>query len=885
MLSNPSSIRQNVKYWTKMNCIGPESLSGTLKFYACKILLWLFPSMDLERRHKRKRIIFVLADLILETAFLLTFMFSEYRTDQQPSRLHLASEYLLYIRLERLTWLGGVFGAWLVLLVLILLLPTFGLAFLMLQLLFKRKLSLKYKSLIIYIPFYLIHSFIQISIISTLVEAVKYGVNPNISYIKDFKFDSSISSTGIAVGGVSLLCLNFSLNYIVRLAMAEFRHDLIHLVPYAKAGIRIDIYKTLAIHLIIISYYNLMYSHPWLHYLLSFAGCAYMWVLYFLSHPYYDSALNSAFSSQFAVVGFVALAHLVGELMGDGLMSLILSIVVTPFVAMIGWLCISWKYSKLKYRLLEDAYKLNDERELELLLRPYLLNKSPEAVNIIKILRKNPELKDKGLLNILDSYYSCFEEDDKNLGRIKLSNKANMYESFEIYYQEFKCRKILEHDDTSETLKFMKFCRLLTQTQNYDKILCYSLKDLWSDLSLNNPNPKLIRSKVVKIQDLLNKATSGYNRLIEKYPTRHCLYQHYGTLLSSICNDTFKYNEYLQKSEFLRSEFKKSSQLDSLNLFHPNAGIIIVSCHPNIFGKIVYVNEEALNILEFDYQNLLGSAFTDLIPDVFKNYHTLFMQNLINERERTSVEAHPKILFYMTSQHYIVPVYCKIRLDAYGNYPCYIVSISKLQHPLQLALINPIGTIMAHSKDFGVNLGIREKYINHDNIFHRIPGMNRSTTHLRLFLYELRVVRGLFRNQEINLAVMYMKPDQLPDYLRMIIYGNALHMSGIIKAPILPKRVKTKNSVRIVELSHTIDEESKHDQPKNSNTIEDFDRFYEMKNSKVSTEFGPKSTLSHSISSKSKSSSFEIRNRQFIENFLKNIKSLKIAIGISVISI
>jgi hypothetical protein len=812
-------------------------------------------------------------------------MFSEYRTDQQVSGLNVAHEYLPYLRLERLTWLGGVFGAWLVLLMLILLLPTFGLSFLMLQRLCKRKLSLKYKSLIIYIPFYLIHSCIQISIISTLLEAVKFGVNPDVSYIKDFKFDVPISSTGIAVGGILLLCLNFLLTYIVRLAMTEFRHDLIHLVPFAKAGIRIDIYKTLTIHLIITSYYNLIYSHAWLHYLLSFAGSAYMWVLYYLSHPYYDSTLNSAFSSQFAVVGFVALAHLVGELMGDGLMSLILSIVVTPFVAMIGWFCISRKYSKLKDSLLEDIYKLNDERQIELLLRPYLLNKSREAENIIKILRKNPELKDKGMLNILDSYYSCFVEEDKNMGRIKIGNKANGFESFEIDYEEFKCRKTLEQDDTSETLKFMRFCRLFIQTQNYDKILCYSLKDLWSDLSSSSRNPRSIRSKVVKIQDLLNKALVGYNTLIEKYPTRYCLYQHYGTLLSSICNDTFKYNEYLQKSEFLRNDFKKASNMDSLNLFHPNTGIIVVSCHPNIFGNIVYVNEEALNILEFDYQNLLGSTFTDLIPDVFKNHHTLFMKNLLNERESTSVEAHSKILFYMTSQHHIVPVYCKIRLDAYGNYPCYVVAMSKFQHPLQVSLIDSNGTIIEHSNDFGVNLGIREKSIHHENIFDLIPSMNRNTNHVRLFLYEMRILKGIFRNQEIYLAVLYMKIDDLPDYLRMLMFGNATHLDGIIKESILPKRAKTKNSVRIAEFNHNSDEESKYDTPQDAHSIQDFDRLYAMKNSKVGSEFGPKTTSSHSISSKSKSSTFEIRNRQFIDNFLKNIKSLKIAIGISVISI
>lgn len=881
-----TSLRQNIKYWTKKTYLGSDSFIGKLKLAACKIFLELFPHMDLERRHKRKKLTYLIADVLLETVVLLTFMYSEYRSDEYKDTSYNIFSYFPYLRLERLSWLGGVFGIWLIFLILILILPATALCIFTIQLLHKRKSNIQLENVLIYIPLHVINSFIQLSIVSTLIQGAKYGFSSDSSQIKDFKFNVSINSTGLGIGCILFLLLNFTLNYICKLVMTEFRHDLIQLVPYAKAGIRVDIYKSLLVHLIVISYYNLMYNYAWLHYILSFLGSGFMWLYYYFNHPYYNERLNWLFSGQLAALGFVALGHLVGELMGDMQVSLILSIFVTPFVVIIGCACLNWKYAKLREELIEDIFKLNDEDQLELLLRPYLLAKSPEAGSLFNILYKSPVIRENRLLNLLDGYYTFTTQNNNTLARVKLGLQKNSSASFEREYQEFRCRNVLEKDVESETLRFMKFCTLLIETQNYDKSLCYLLKDLWSDLSLQKPNPRLVRSKVVKIQESLSKASAGYTTLIERYPTRYCLYQHYGTLLSCICNDTFKYNEYLQKSEFLKNDFIKSTHLDTLNLFHPNVGILLVSCHPAIFGRIVYVNEEALNILEYNYTNLLGSAFTDLIPDYFKTFHTQYMHKVLNDKEMTHIDIHPGILYYLTSQNLIVPVNCRIRIDAYGNYPCFLVTISRCLNPIHVALIDPNGTILSHSKNFGSYINSKEKYLMQDNIYELVPKLTNNSECVSLYIYEIRVVKNIFHNHEIDLVILYIKSDDLPAFFKTLLYGDRVDLESETKKVFPPIKSRSKNTVRIDE-SNKIDDDSKMERSKGSNTNEEFDRLYEMNHiaSKQTHDFQEKTTISASNSFKSKSTSFEVRNKLFLEHFRQNIKSLKIVIGISVLSI
>lgn len=870
---------QNLKYWNKPDTQDSETSSANLKRALFKVFTQLIPPIDSEQRPKQRNIRYILANLLIETIVCMSYLQSESQWQKSAGYFRDFWENFTLIRIDRLLAVLKIFDAWVVCIFVLILVPFLSLTFSIFLTLRRNKVSNRMLRALILFPFRILNSFLVIPVLSTLIACFNYSLGRS----GEFENYLNFRHKGISALIIFLLVIHFLLLSASKLILTETRHDLVRIVPYAKSSIRSDIFKVLGIHGLLISYYLILNSLAWLHYFMIFIGCGAMWIYYYLKHPYYKESVNSLHACQFSVVGFVGLCYFVGEMMKDNTVSFILSVFTTPLVAVITYVAMMTKLTRIQKDLKEMIDGIECPDACELLLRPYLLTRSPKALKLLNKLYNNENIHKRKLLNILDSYYTYTTLKDKTLTRVKLSLTHGYSESLELDYRYYHCRKLASKDSTSETLLYLKYCQLYIDTQSHDYELCMRLKNLWSDLSNAKTSGSKVRGHIVKVRSLLKLSNSGYSKLIERFPTIPASYENYGTLLSWIYNDSLNYLAYLHNAKFLKNEFTNTSRVDVLSLFHPNTGVMVISCNPKIFGRIVFCNESACDILKSSFSDLIGSSFLDLIPENYRQNHTSLLQDLLESRSCTQIFSHSSMIYLLDSSQFLVPVKCLMRFDASGNFPCCLISFSGCIQSFEVALIDDYGHIQSNSRNFCRYISICNRFLQGHNIYSFIPRLRE--THLQpIRLHNSKKVilmTHAFRSEYLNIVYAYTYKEDLEeiDLSRVCKYSTKYNIEE-------SKGVQLED---LVELEASMDESkffegsiTHGDTSNSSRFISHFekgtDQFKVIQSIGLPMHFGS----ANNASFKSKSGSFEVKNKGFMIDIKKNVNRLKILIGISV---
>jgi hypothetical protein len=557
--------------------------------------------------------------------------------------------------------------------------------------------------------------------------------------------------------------------------------------------------------------------------------------------------------------------------MKDSTVSFILSAFTTPLVAIITYVAMIRKLPRIQNDLKEMIEGIDCPDACELLLRPYLLSRSPKVSKLLSKLYKNENIPKHKLLNILDSYFTYTTLKDKTLTRVKLSLTHGYSECLELDYRYYQCRKLASKDSSSETLLYLRYCKLYIDTKSHDYELCMRLKNLWSDLSkVKTPGSK-VRGHIVKVRSLLKMSDLGYCKLIERFPTIPASYENYGTLLSWIHNDSSNYLAYLHNAKFLKNEF------------HPNTGVIVISCNPKIFGRIIFCNESACDILKSSLPDIIGSSFLDLIPENYRQNHTSLLKDLLESRKYTQIFSHSTMIYLLDSSQFLVPVKCLMRFDASGNFPCCLISFSGCTNSFELALIDDYGHIQSNSRNFCHYISKRNRFLQGHNIYTFIPRLRE--THLQPIRLcnskKVILMTHAFRSNYLNIVYAYTDKEDLEeiDLSRVCKYSTKYSIEE-------SKGVQIED---LVELEASMDESKffegsiTHGDTSNSskfvlNMEKGSDQFKVVQSIGLPMHFGS----ANNTSFKSKSGSFEVKNKGFITDIKNNVNRLKIVIGLFV---
>ena len=384
-----------------------------------------------------------------------------------------------------------------------------------------------------------------------------------------------------------------------------------------------------------------------------------------------------------------------------------------------------------------------------------------------------------------------------------------------------------------------------------------------------------------------------YLKLISKYPTVSTLYQYYGSLINDIANDCIKGQVYILKATQIKNEIERVSSLSPLSLFHPNSGIIVISSNPDYFGRVVYSNSIAQEMLEHSAANLLGLPFSELIPEPYKKYHLLKFRNFLNRRQQTEINTHSNVLYLSKYSGFIIPVKCLMRLDALGTFPCMMITFIKCKNNFQIAMFDETGVILSHSEDFAKRLGHSDARIMGENLYSLLPSIENKYLIPKVLDTGFRIIllKYQYSVRYVQLAVIYRKFEEIYelDATNLSKADTDSDHSELKITETTSKRTRYTHGVTIVTDPNIIYCNLKADSYKISN-FENTHRSEVLEISSYASELGEdeeasihklrKSKGSSAVSSKS--ASFEITHKRFIMNAIGKANNLKVVVGIAV---
>jgi hypothetical protein len=337
----------------------------------------------------------------------------------------------------------------------------------------------------------------------------------------------------------------------------------------------------------------------------------------------------------------------------------------------------------------------------------------------------------------------------------------------------------------------------------------------------------------------------------------------------------------------IRDEYSINTS-NTLNLFHPNVGIFIITCHPNYFGEVVFANPVMLEMLDYTNYSFIGYSIGDLIPDPFAKAHSELLRNFIIKRTTTEVDVHNSVLFLKDSKNYLIPATVKMRLDAYGSYPCLISTATEYIRDIHIAVLDEESVIQSHTKKFAKNFEM-DFNLQGFNIFSICPNLENKFFKPAKLKNGRNVIMIHYEMKErvMNMVLVYRSLNDLLDleFMRITEFmqtrSNSPH---IINSPILEELYDNKRMVKIQDAPDVIlirkDTDNKVSR-KQSLTF-DIDTDPEPA-SKSESKLEHGSSLGTSL--KSKSASFEQLNMNFMVNVRKSIKNLRLCAGLAVLFI
>jgi hypothetical protein len=536
-----SEEQKILELWATNKDMFSSNFFQRLKLGCFRSFNWLFPAPDKEKYQRSNKVKFEILNLVLDTFLLISYIVPEETLDPNRDTFYYIWMYISHMRLEKIFGLLGLFNAWVITMVSILVITLSAIIWLLYKTTQGKNVKFRYARIFMVLPMEFMVSFCMPSIFSTFYILAKYGSRTAPVKIKEIRADFPYSSPYIPMVSAFLVIYFFLLSSLIRIMKTETRHDLFKYVPMARVNSRLDIMKSIYVNAILISYYFISESLPWVHIAVAMVGALICWILYFIQHPFYDTKINSIFANQFTVLFMVSVARLVGYAQDDSNATFLLSLLSTPLVVVLSHIVLERQIVRIQTQLLNELNTIKKERECEFVLRKFIIDENPEITRIFARLYDNQFLSKSKLVFIMDSYYTYNILEDKPLARVKLSFANACPGSFYLDYQEFKCRRLVESDDSTDTLTYMKFASSMMRIKQKDQSLCRTLDDIWTELSLKTPSSQKVRRRIIQCKELINFVLDKYSKLIFKYPSQYYVYELYGSLCLQICNELSRF--------------------------------------------------------------------------------------------------------------------------------------------------------------------------------------------------------------------------------------------------------------------------------------------------------------------------------------------------------
>ncbi|CAG9328641.1 unnamed protein product [Blepharisma stoltei] len=480
---------------------------------------------------------------------------------------------------------------------------------------------------------------------------------------------------------------------------------------------------------------------------------------------YYNPIENSIQACKISQICCCLVIFIIGYAKDDIMTITLLCIFLPPLVSVFIAVRIHKKYANLK----EQKYTYN-RYNFEKSIRHLLVEKNPanqgRVLQLFSQCANQRNMLSSGILIVWEANFCICVAKDSRLGRVKLTKLSLSKSSIETTIQKSRILKKLERKNVRvlSEIEYLDYLTKITKVKRYDEDICYTLLDLWSEIGRNNPGIMKLRYFTEEVFYLCSKLRKLYSSLAEKnkYPEVNELY---GMFLMNILGEYEEGNLILKRKNHIKEFNSLVESHSKLTDYGENVGAVLISLHPDSFGKISYINEKAAVLLKVSSTDIIGADFSIFIPKPFSFSHNEKMKNCYKFCISTVLEK-PHSLVLADHKGYLFKCEILIKLTAFKDKSYFMVSFIQKFTKRQAILISEEGEVYGHTMHLLPLLGLGQGILSGSHI----SSLFRRIDLKSMFLFEPYIIEE--NNTEFALVHTTKLIKQTAVHLILVIYDK-----------------------------------------------------------------------------------------------------------------
>ncbi|CAG9323939.1 unnamed protein product [Blepharisma stoltei] len=421
--------------------------------------------------------------------------------------------------------------------------------------------------------------------------------------------------------------------------------------------------------------------------------------------PYFSPFCNTIAIIKFFDVALISFIFLFGYIIDKGLSITLLAIALVPLSAVFIIQFSSKLQRKIPSGIPTSTIHINNEYNLEILLRKALYYNDEEnkdqIIGIFETFFIEKSSQGSKYQVIWATNYCIFALKDESLAKVKLSKIKLICDwGLEANYQVYLCKKNIQKSSSSESSQFLNNFQQLNKIKRVDRQLCMNLLDFWKEITASRPSLKSLIKFLDQVDDGITVLNQEYSQLTTKYFNSRESLSLYASFARNILYDSEKSILLENKLRYFDRILQNSSNgSKNFSFFNDSNGVMIISNEEENFGEILFANSKVSEVLKCPSHFIVGNSLTYFIPNHYKDILIEEMRRIIRFDSASEIDL-LEGLFWNLPTNFLVECTGKASLTSFNNFrvTLWVFKPKKAKH--QAALISESGEILRHTINF-----------------------------------------------------------------------------------------------------------------------------------------------------------------------------------------
>ena len=698
------------------------SLTQTVKALCYRVILLHQASILRSKARPSLKVYLQLVFTVITTLEFLSVLTQYLESTEDFPRLKYIQQALLGVRPDIWVVSAQQGGMTLVALVVILGLIVGEITLEFLLSLFKPSIKIpKYLLVLVDFPLVIIRKYVVIPFFILIFRAIHIGFFP----------DSSESSqlAGAWTGAMGLICLlGYSLLTFLHTTLVHDNSWFIHshrLLSHPNSTYELKEYVTFGL----LSLIATLDISPILACFISTVLTMYLLITLIWYLPYYNERTMVVKCWEVGTCVWSGVSAFIGVIADSILTTVILFLFVTPCLGLLIAYLLNWRINKATYKPENQPfwkYELGIRKKFE---------RHEEDAGLKEALAVGAKIYSTTTKSffLLYAHYYYYVLDDPEIALVRLTSSAQCPGSFFSEFHIYHLSHALSSLSRSEEREFVDYQSLYRNARGLDCSLCEMTYDLLNTVINRNANEFHLERAFLNLANIIQKTQMEYRYLKSKFGNDPFVLLSYGSFLGDIFYETVA-QEMITRGYFELNRRKKAHINTIESYSSVDTGVMIVSCHRQMFGKIIYVNDPMGKILGMKTGEVMGKDLDDFIPPPFNFQHNRKLSHFLACGEAKEIfRSH---LFLSSNQRYSVEVTFRFRPTVVQETPYFVVAVRAKPNTREFALFDQSLIITSHSKAFAGALSLTSKpTLTGESLSTLLPGITDYMDLQQPFLY------------------------------------------------------------------------------------------------------------------------------------------------------